>query len=132
MSLSDPIGDFLTGIRNAVQAKKETVTLPSSKLKERICEILKDEGFIRNFKVMEDDNKKSVRIHLKYLKNNRPAIRNLQRVSRPSLRRYVASKKIPRVYNGLGVVILSTSRGVVTDTHARKEHIGGEMLCKVW
>lgn len=132
MSVSDSIADFITVIRNAIQAKKETVTLPTSRVKTEIVNILKKEKFIKDYKVIEDGNKRSVRVHLKYLKGNRPAINDLKRISRPSLRRYVDVKKIPRVLSGLGVVILSTSKGVITGEEARKQNIGGEVICKVW
>lgn len=132
MAVSDPVSDFLTCIRNACKAKKETVTIPSSKLKAEIAEILKEEGFIKNYKVTEDGAKKSIRIYLKYLRDGNSAIKNLQKVSRPGLRRYTKAEKIKRVLNGMGILIVSTSRGLMTDDKARKENVGGEMVCKVW
>lgn len=132
MSVSDPIADFLTCIRNGCRSKKEVVVIPSSKMKEHIAVILKEEGFITNYKVIEEGNKKFIKIYLKYLRNGNSAIKNLRKVTKPSLRRYVESKKIPRVLNGMGVMIVSTSRGVMTDDTARKENVGGEMICSVW
>jgi small subunit ribosomal protein S8 len=132
MAVSDPVADFLTIIRNGCKAKKETVTIPSSKLKGEIAEILKQEGFIKNYKIIEDGTKKQLRIYLKYLRNGKSAIKNLQKVSRPGLRRYTKAEKIPRVFNGMGVMIVSTSQGLMSDATARKDNIGGEMICKVW
>ena len=132
MSISDPIADFITCIRNAAKAKKETVTLPASKMKVQITEILRDERFITNFKVIEEGNKKFIRIYLKYLKGNRSAIKRIKKVSTPGLRRYVESKRIPRVLNGLGIIILSTSKGIITGEEARKQKTGGEMICTVY
>ena len=132
MSISDPIADFIVCVQNASMAKKESVTLPSSKIKARIAEILKEEGFIKNFKVVEEGPKRFIRIYLKYLRGNRPAIRKLRKISTPGLRRYVEAGRIPRVLNGLGIVILSTSKGVVSGKVARQDNIGGEVICKVW
>ena len=132
MSISDPIADFITCIRNAAKAKKEAVTLPASKMKVQITEILKDERFITNFKVIEEGNKKFIRIYLRYLKGNRSAIKRIKKVSTPGLRRYVESKRIPRVLNGLGIIILSTSKGIITGEEARKQKTGGEMICTVY
>ena len=132
MSVSDPIADFLTCIRNGCSSKKEVVLIPSSKMKETIAGILKDEGFITNYKVIEEGNKKVIKVYLKYLRDGRSAIKNLRKVTKPSLRRYVESTKIPRVLNGLGIMIVSTSRGIMTGANARKENVGGEMICSVW
>lgn len=132
MSVSDPIADFLTCVRNALKAKKEEVVIPSSKVKESISQILKDEKFISNFQVLEEGKKKYIKLYLRYLKGNKPALKNIRRVSRPSLRRYVEVDRIPRVLNGLGVVVLSTSKGIMTGTKAREENVGGEVVCKVW
>jgi small subunit ribosomal protein S8 len=132
MSLSDPIADFLTSIRNAVKAQKEAVTVPTSKVRNTIAEILKEEKFIENFKIIEEGPKRFLRIHLRYLKGKKSAIKHIRRISLPGLRRYVETKKIPRVLNGLGIVILSTSRGMVTGEKARELNIGGEVVCKVW
>ena len=133
MSIStDPIADFLTQIRNSMRAGKQMVTVPGSKMTSRLSEILKQEGFIDNFKVIEDGKKKSIRIHLKYLKPKKPAIQSVIRISKPGLRRYVGCEDIPRVLGGLGFAIVSTSKGVMTDKQARAAKIGGELICKVW
>ncbi|MBU1863955.1 MAG: 30S ribosomal protein S8 [Candidatus Omnitrophica bacterium] len=132
MSLNDPIADFLCCIQNASKAKKETLTLPASNRTLRIVEILKEERFIKSFKLIEDGNKRSVRIHLRYLKGNRPAIKKIKKVTKPGLRQYVGVKKIPRVLSGLGVAILSTPKGIITDAQARKDKVGGEVICKIW
>lgn len=129
---TDPVADFLTRIRNASSGGKARVTTPASKLNVRITEILKEEGFIENFKVTEEGIKKVIRIHLKYASGKRPVIQSLVRVSKPGLRYYVGTQEIPRVLGGLGVSILSTSKGVMSDRKARAEKIGGELLCKVW
>ena len=129
---TDSVADYLTQIRNASRALKESVTLRGSKLTIKITEILKQEGFVADYKVIEDGPKKSIRIHLKQLKGKRPVIQSLVRVSRPGLRQYVAAHEIPRVLSGLGIAILSTSKGIMTDRKARAEKLGGELLCKVW
>lgn len=128
----DTIGDFLTRIRNAMRAGKEKLTVPSSKLSLKIAEILKKEGFIDTYKVIDQDKKQFMRIHLRYIKGRQPAIRSIHRVSTPGLRRYVGHEDVPKVLGGLGIAILSTSRGVLTDKDARRERLGGEVLCKVW
>ncbi len=128
----DSIGDFLTRIRNAMRAGKEKLTVPSSKLTVKIAEILKKEGFIDNYKVIEQDKKLFMRIHLRYIHGRQPAIRAIHRVSTPGLRRYVGHQDVPKVLGGLGIAIVSTSRGVLTDKDARREKLGGEVLCKVW
>ena len=132
MSVSDPIADFLTVIRNGCKARKEVIVVPSSKVKERITEILKEERFINNYKIIEEGSKKFIRIYIRYLRNGNPAIKDMQKVSRPGLRRYVEAKKIPRVLNGMGIMIVSTSQGIMCDEKARKENVGGEMICSVW
>jgi small subunit ribosomal protein S8 len=132
MPVTDFVGDFLTVIRNASNAKKEKVTLPASKMTVRIAELLKEEGFVENVKPFMEDKKQFVRIHLKYIQGKRPAIQGLRRVSTPGLRRYVGSEEIPRVQGGLGVAIVSTSKGILTDREARKSKMGGELLCTVW
>ena len=129
---TDPIADFLTRIRNASSAKKESVTVPGSKMLSRLTEILKEEGFIENFKMVEEGSRKLIRIHLRYLKGKKPAIQTLRRLSTPGLRRYVATDGIPRVLGGLGISIISTSRGVMSDRKARQEKVGGELICQVW
>ena len=131
-SQTDPIADFLTVIRNGVQAKKERVTTPASKMTLKITEILKQESFIDNFKLMEENGKRYIRIHLRYLDDRKPAIRAIKRVSTPGLRYYVGAKRIPIVMGGLGVAILSTPKGLATDREARRANVGGEVVCKVW
>ena len=132
MPVTDFVGDFLTVIRNASKAHKEKVTLPASKLTVKIAELLKTEGFVDNVKPFTENKKQFVRIHLKYMQGKRPAIQGLKRSSTPGLRRYVGSMEIPRVQGGLGVAIVSTSKGILTDHDARKSKLGGELLCTVW
>ncbi|GAB2937392.1 MULTISPECIES: 30S ribosomal protein S8 [Aquaspirillum] len=130
MSMQDPISDMLTRIRNAQRADKVSVSMPSSKLKTAIANVLKDEGYIEDFKVEANDGKPTLEIQLKYYAG-RPVIERLDRVSRPGLRIYKGSNDIPKVMNGLGVAIVSTSKGVMTDRKARAAGIGGEVLCIV-
>jgi small subunit ribosomal protein S8 len=132
--MTDPIADLLTRIRNAIMAGHKIVEAPSSNLKKEIARILFEKGFILSYKVVEGDGPQGVlKIALKYnAKSKRPAIKEIQRVSRPGLRQYTGSDEIPRVLNGLGVAIISTSRGLMTDKEARKENIGGEVLCYVY
>lgn len=132
MTTSDPIADMLTRIRNAVSARHPKVDVPSSRLKMDIARILKDEGFITNFKLAEDGTQKSIRIYLKYTPGNVPVISRIERVSRPGCRVYSGSKEVPRVLGGLGINILTTPKGVMTGRAARKENVGGEVLCQVW
>lgn len=132
MATSDPIADMLTRIRNAQLARHPKVDVPASKLKMDIARILKEEGFITNFKLAEDGAKRSIRIYLKYTPGNVPLISRIERVSRPGCRVYVGSREVPRVLGGLGVNILTTPRGVMTGATARKENVGGEVLCQVW
>lgn len=132
MSMSDPIADMLTRIRNAAAAKRDAVIMPHSNLKSEIARILKREGFIVDYTTEADGSQKSLRVFLKYGPDQDSVIKGLQRVSRPGLRRYVNSGEVPRVLNGLGLAILSTSSGVVSDREARKQHIGGEVLCHAW
>ncbi len=132
MSMSDPIADLLTRIRNALRAGHATVDVPASNLKVGICNVLKQEGYITDYRVMEADNKRTIRIELKYLQDRRPVIQHLQRVSRPSLRIYVAHDRIEPVQSGLGISILTTSKGVMSGKQARLERVGGEVLCEVW
>lgn len=128
----DPIADMLTRIRNALKARHPKVDVPASRLKMDIARILKDEGYITNFKLADDGAKRSIRIYLKYTPGNVPVISRIERVSRPGCRVYVGSKQVPRVLGGLGVNILTTPRGVMTGSAARKENVGGEVLCQVW
>jgi small subunit ribosomal protein S8 len=128
---SDPIADFLTRIRNASRAEHEKVDIPSSKLKLRMAEILKDEGFIKNFRIIEDNKQGTLRVYLKYVGTEK-IISGIVRVSRPGRRIYVTKDKIPTILGGMGVAILSTSSGVMTDRQVRKQHLGGEVLAYVW
>ena len=132
MTTSDPIADMLTRIRNGLSAKHAKVDVPASRLKTDIAKILKDEGYIANYKLTEDGTRKSIRIYLKYTLGNEPAISRIERVSRPGCRVFVGSKAVPRVLGGLGINILTTPRGVMTGSAARKENVGGEILCHVW
>lgn len=133
MGMTDPISDLLTRVRNAIAMSKDTVLVPASNMKLRIIYLLKEEGFIRNFKMINDDKQGMICIYLKYDDNNRkPAITQLQRISRPGRRTYVKSDNLPRVRNGLGVAIISTSQGVMTDFQAGKTGIGGEHICSIW
>lgn len=131
MSVSDPIADTLTIIRNAIHARKETVEFPASKLLERILDIFKNDGYIEDFRLLKDDKQGLLKVYLKY-ENNKPVIMGLKRISRPGLRVYTDKMKIPRVLNGLGTAILSTSRGVITNREARKLKVGGEVICAIW
>ncbi|HEX7785180.1 MAG TPA: 30S ribosomal protein S8 [Methylomirabilota bacterium] len=130
--VSDPIADFLTRIRNASRAEHEKVDIPSSKLKLRMAEILKDEGFIKNFRVIEDNKQGTLRVYLKYGAGSEKIISGIVRVSRPGRRVYVSKDKIPSILGGMGVAILSTSAGVMTDRQVKKQHLGGEVLAYVW
>jgi small subunit ribosomal protein S8 len=131
MAMTDPIADLFTRIRNAIQAEHPKVDIPNSKMKVRIAEILRDEGFIKNFKVAEDNKQGWLRIYLKY-KEGDSSIQGIRRVSKPGRRVYVNKDKIPNVLNGLGVAIVSTSSGVVTDGICREKGVGGEVLGYVW
>ncbi len=131
MSLSDPIADLLTRIRNASNAKHERVDVPASKMKNEIARLLKEGGYVKNFKVIDDKKQGILRIYLKYDEENK-GILNVRRISRPGRRVYVDSLHIPKVLNGLGISILSTSKGILTDKEARKSNVGGEVLCYVW
>jgi small subunit ribosomal protein S8 len=132
MSMSDPVADLLTRIRNAQRAGLEEVSLPKSTLKQHICEVLRDEGFVREVTVKEEGVQGSITVGLKYDENKRPAITEIKRQSKPGLRRYVKHTDIPKVMNGLGIAILSTSKGVLVDREARKQHLGGELIATVW
>ena len=131
MYLTDPIADMLTRIRNANSATHEKVDIPHSKIKERIAEILKEEGFISNYKVITDGNNKNIRVYLKYAGRDK-VIKGIKRISKPGRRVYSSVEDMPRVLSGLGVAIVSTSKGVVTDKVARRENMGGEVLAFVW
>jgi len=132
MAMTDPIGDMLTRMRNAMMASYDTVDIPSSKLKMNIAKVLKSEGFIKNYRIVNEGTRGTIRVFLKYDEKGVPVIGGLKRVSKPSRRFYTKSDKIPMVLGGLGVNILSTSKGVMTDREARKAGVGGEVLCAVW
>lgn len=131
MSLSDPIADMLTRVRNAHRAGHDVVEVPHSRMKGEIARILKSEGFIRDY-MAEGRAPKVLKIYLKYDANHQPVIQGIRRESRPGLRRYANTRKIPKILGGLGLAILSTPAGVITDKEARKQHVGGEVLCCVW
>jgi len=132
MTTSDPIADMLTRVRNALGARHQKVDVPASKLKAEIARILREEGYIINFKLAEEGPSKVIKIYLKYTTQNTPAIAHIERISRPGCRVYVGSGEIPRVLGGLGINILTTPKGVMTGRTARKEGVGGEVLCRVW
>jgi small subunit ribosomal protein S8 len=132
MTVSDPIADMLTRIRNAIMVRHDSVLVPASKIKLSIARILKDEGFINDYEVVRGKPHRVIKIHLRYLDDNQPAISGLKRVSKPGLRVYVQKKEIPRVYGGLGIAIVSTSKGVRTGQQAWRQGSGGELLCYIW
>ena len=132
MAMNDPIADMLTRIRNANTAKHDTVDVPSSKIKLAIAQILLDEGYIASYKVIEDDKQGVIRVTLKYGENKSQVITGLRRVSKPGLRIYSSVDEMPKVMKGLGIAIISTSKGIMTDREARKQNVGGEVLAFVW
>jgi small subunit ribosomal protein S8 len=132
MSMTDPLADMFARIRNAGTAGHEKVEIPSSNLKIAVAKILKSEGYIKNFRVIDDRRQGVLRVYLKYDETNRHVIQGIRRVSRPGLRRYYRKERLPRILGGLGIAILTTSHGVMTDREARTEGIGGEVLCSVW
>lgn len=132
MQITDPIADMLTRIRNANTAKHETVDIPASNMKKAIAEILNDEGYIKGYQIIEDGKQGVIRITLKYAGNKEKVISGIQRVSKPGLRMYAPADELPRVLKGLGIAIISTSKGIMTDKKARAQHIGGEVLAFVW
>jgi len=132
MTMTDPIADLLTRIRNAIIARHDRVDVPASRIKVAIVRILKDEGFIKNFKVSKDNKQGLIRIFLKYSDRNTPVISGLERVSKPGCRVYQRSAELTPVLSGLGVAVISTSSGVMTDREARRQNLGGEMLCHIW
>lgn len=131
MSLSDPIADMLSMIRNAIQAKKETVDVPASKMAGKILEIFKNDGYVEDFRLLKNNVQGSYKVYLKY-ENKKPVITGLRRVSKSGLRIYTEKEDIPRVLNGLGTAVISTSKGVVSGREARKLGVGGEIICYVW
>jgi len=132
MVLTDPVADMLTRIRNANMAEKKVVQMPHSRMKSEIARILKAEGFIKDYTVENDGGKSMLNVFLKYTMDREPVIQGLRRISKPSCRKYVNANELPRVLGGIGLAILSTSSGVVTDNEAREKNIGGEVLCYVW
>jgi len=128
----DPIADMLTQIRNSLSVSQKTCLVRYSKIKEEILNILKEEGYLRDYKIEEKNGFKNIRVQLAYEKDNTPAIKNIKRISKPGNRNYSTKDKLPYVLNGLGILILSTSRGLLTDRKARKEGLGGEIICEVW
>ncbi|TVP95041.1 MAG: 30S ribosomal protein S8 [Acholeplasmatales bacterium] len=131
MVMTDPIADMLTRIRNANQMKKETVDIPASKLKLQILELLREEGYINQVKLVESKPGNILRVTLKYMQNER-VVKGLKRISKPGLRVYASNGDIPKVLNGLGIAVVSTSKGIMTDREARKQNVGGEVLAYVW
>lgn len=131
MAVTDPIADFLTRIRNAVKARKKFVEIPSSGMKVKLAEILQNNNFISNFEVIEDNKQNIIKVWLKYV-DNQPSISGIKRISTPGLRQYVSKTNVPRVYNGLGIAVISTSKGLMSDKQARKLSEGGEVICHIW
>ncbi|HAA02661.1 MAG TPA: 30S ribosomal protein S8 [Syntrophobacteraceae bacterium] len=132
MAVADPIADFLIRIKNAQKARFEKVDIPASRVKANIARILKEEGYIKNFKFVRDEKQGVLRVQLKYGEHREIGITSMKRISKPSRRVYVGHDRMPRVMNGLGIAIVSTSKGLMTDREARKQGIGGELLCSVW
>lgn len=132
MTISDPIADMLTRIRNAVMVRHDSVLIPSSRMKLAIAKILREEGFITDYEVLRGKPHRVIKVYLKYGDKNQPVISGLERISKPGLRVYVQQKEIPRVYGGLGIAIVSTSKGVMTGQRAWHQGIGGELLCYIW
>ncbi len=130
--MTDPIADMLTRVRNASHASHRRVDVPASNIKREIARVLAENRFIENFAVIADDKQGVLRLYLRYDKSNKSLIQGIQRASRPGLRRYAGKSKLPRVLRGLGITIMSTSRGVMTDREARRAGVGGEILCRVW
>jgi len=132
MSMTDPVADFLARVRNAINARHQKVDVPTSKLKVEMARILKEEGYIANYKATDEDGRKLLRVYLKYDSSNASPISQLKRISRPGCRVYVGHAAIPRVLGGLGISILTTPKGVMTGRQARKERVGGEVLCEIY
>jgi small subunit ribosomal protein S8 len=132
MSMTDPIADLLTRIRNAAKEKHEKVEIPASRLKANIVRVLKEEGYIKNFRLMREDGHPTIKVYLKYTDGGASVIQGVRRVSRPGLRRYAGYEKMPRPLGGAGIAIVSTSRGVITGRAAKAQKTGGEVLCEVW
>lgn len=132
MTISDPIADMLTRIRNGLMVRHDSVLVPNSKVKLAIAKILKEEGFITDFELVKDKTHKAIKISLKYISKNQPAVMGMERISKPGLRVYAERGEIPRVYGGLGIAIVSTPKGIMTGKQAWRQGIGGEILCYVW
>lgn len=133
MSLSDPIADFLTSLRNASKAGKPHVESPASKIGAAIAECLKQEGFVQNWRLLDGTAaQKTLRVYLKYTKDRKPVLRHIRRISKPGSRTYVSMAKLPRILSGMGMSLLTTSKGILTDTQARAQGVGGEVICHVW
>ena len=132
MTMTDPIADFLTCIRNAVQANKDRCDAPASRLKLELAKILQEQGFIRTFKVLQEGSQGTLRLYLRYSGEGEPAIQGLELVSRPGRRVYRGVEELPKVRGGIGIAVISTSRGLMTDAKAREERVGGEVMCRVW
>ena len=132
MALTDPIADMLTILRNASFAKKEAAEVKNSRITEEIIKIFRKEGFISNYKLMKDNKQGILRVYLRYLKNGSPAILGIKRISKPGLRIYKKAYEIPKVYEGLGIAVISTSNGLMTDKEVRAKSLGGEVLCYIW
>ena len=132
MSMSDPLADMLTRIRNAGMVRYETVDIPMSNLKVGVAKVLRQEGYIKDYQIIEDNKQGTLRIALKYGPNNERVISGIRRISKPGLRKYVKADDIPKVLSGLGISILSTSKGIITDREARRLCVGGEILCEAW
>lgn len=132
MSMSDPIADFLTRIRNAGMVYHEKVEIPASSVKKALAELLKQEGFIKNYELLEDNKQGVLRLYLKYGENRKRVITGIKRISRPGLRVYAQKDQLPKVLGGLGVAVISTSKGIMPDRQARKEGLGGEVICYIW
>lgn len=132
MSMTDPVADLLTRIRNASREKHEKVEIPASRLKANVVRVLKEEGYIKNFRLVREEGRPMIKVYLKYADNGESVIQGIRRVSRPGLRRYVGYEKMPRPLGGAGISIVSTSQGVTTGHRARVQKVGGEILCEVW
>ncbi len=132
MSMSDPIADMLTRIRNANMVKHDTVEIPASNMKKEIARILLEQGYIKAYNVVEDDKQGMIKIRLKYTKDGQKVISGLKKISKPGMRVYASKDNVPRVYNGIGISIISTSKGMLTDKQARENQVGGEVICYVW
>jgi small subunit ribosomal protein S8 len=132
MAITDPIADMLTRVRNAGKAKFNSVDIPGSKIKTEMARVMKDEGYIRNYKFIKDGKQGILRVYLKYADNQRHVIQELTRISKPSRRVYVGADEVKAVYNGMGISILSTSKGILSDKQARKEKVGGEVICNIF